>query len=72
MSDAPAVVLEDLRKSYGDVRAVSNFIPLTNVVTLMRGLWAGESWGRHPVELAVLGGILVVGLAASASFFRWE
>jgi len=54
------------------VRAVSNFVPLTHVVTLMRGLWAGESWGAHLTELAVLGGILVVGMALSARFFRWE
>jgi len=64
-----AIPLEVLPPS---VRAVSNFIPLTHVVTLMRGLWAGESWGAHLTELAVLGGLLVVGMALSARFFRWE
>jgi ABC-2 type transport system permease protein len=54
------------------VRAVSNFVPLTHVVTLMRGLWAGEAWGKHVLELAVLGGVLVVGMVLSARFFRWE
>lgn len=106
------VVLENLRKSYGDLRAVdgvsfevrrgeifgmvgpngagktttiecleglpqsvrsvSRFIPLTHVVTLMRGLWAGESWGKHLTEAAVLGGVLLVGMLLSARFFRWE
>jgi ABC-2 type transport system permease protein len=64
-----AIPLEVLPPS---VRSVSNFIPLTHVVTLMRGLWAGESWGKHLTELAVLGGVLVVGMILSARLFRWE
>lgn len=54
------------------VRAISRFVPLTHVVTLMRGLWAGESWGSHLTEAAVLGGVLLVGMFLSARFFRWE
>jgi len=54
------------------VRNVSRFIPLTHVVTLMRGLWVGESWAKHQTEVAVLGGVLVVGIILSARFFRWE
>ena len=54
------------------VRSFSRFIPLTHVVTLMRGLWAGDGWGKHGLEAAVLGGVLVAGLALSARFFRWE
>jgi ABC-2 type transport system permease protein len=64
-----AIPLEVLPPS---VRSVSNFIPLTHVVTLMRGLWAGESWGIHLTELAVLGGVFVIGMVLSARFFRWE
>ena len=64
-----AIPLEVLPPS---VRSVSDFIPLTHVVTLMRGLWAGESWGQHLTELAVLGGVLVVGMTLSARLFRWE
>jgi ABC-2 type transport system permease protein len=64
-----AIPLEVLPQS---VRSVSRFIPLTHVVTLMRGLWAGESWGKHLTEAAVLGGVLVVGMLLSARFFRWE
>jgi len=29
------------------VRAFNHYIPLTHVVTLMRGLWFGDSWGQH-------------------------
>lgn len=64
-----AIPLEVLPHS---VRNVSRFIPLTHVVTLMRGLWAGESWAKHMTELAVLGGVLVIGIILSARFFRWE
>lgn len=64
-----SIPLEVLPQS---VRKIAAFIPLTHVVTLMRGLWAGEGWGRHLTEAAVLGGVLVVGMALSARFFRWE
>jgi len=64
-----AIPLEVLPQS---VRNVSRFIPLTHVVTLMRGLWTGESWVKHQTEAAVLGGVLVVGIILSARFFRWE
>jgi ABC-2 type transport system permease protein len=64
-----AIPLEVLPQS---VRNISRFLPLTHVVTLMRGLWAGEGWAEHLTEVAVLGGVLVVGIILSARFFRWE
>ena len=54
------------------VHNVSRFIPLTHVVTLLRGLWFGESFGEHVLEVAVLGGILLVGTIIAAWTFRWE
>lgn len=54
------------------VRAFSRFLPLTHVVTLMRGLWFGEPWSRHLTELAVLAGVLVIAAALAARIFRWE
>jgi ABC-2 type transport system permease protein len=54
------------------VRSISNFLPLTHVVTLLRGLWFGEGWGEHLTEVIILGGILVVGAGLAARFFRWE
>jgi len=54
------------------VRNVSRFIPLTHVVTLLRGLWFGESLSEHLVEIAVLGGVLVVGTIIATRAFRWE
>jgi len=54
------------------VRRISDFLPLTHVVTLLRGLWFGEGWGEHLTEVIILGGILVVGAGLAARFFRWE
>jgi ABC-2 type transport system permease protein len=54
------------------IRRIADFLPLTYVVTLLRGLWFGEGWGEHLTEVIVLGGILVVSAGLAARFFRWE
>lgn len=54
------------------VRAVAQYIPLTHVVRLMKGLWFGEAWSQHWTEVAVLVGCLVVGGMLAAWTFRWE
>jgi len=54
------------------VRNVSRFIPLTHVVTLLRGLWFGEPVGQHVMEIMVLGGVLLVGTLVAVWTFRWE
>jgi ABC-2 type transport system permease protein len=54
------------------VRRISDFLPLTHVVTLLRGLWFGEGWGEHLTEVIILAAILVVGAGLAARFFRWE
>jgi len=54
------------------VRHAARFIPLTHVVTLLRGVWVGEVWGEHLTEVIVLLGVLVVGVIVSAKTFRWE
>ncbi len=54
------------------VRNISRALPLTYVVTLVRGLWAGDGWGQHLTEVVVLVGILAAGLLISAKTFRWE
>ncbi len=64
-----AIPLEVLPHS---VRRVADFIPLTHVVTLMRGLWAGGTWGQHMTDTIVLLATLVIGAAISAKAFRWE
>jgi ABC-2 type transport system permease protein len=54
------------------LRTVADFIPLTYVVQLMRGLWFGLPWADLRLSVAVLTGILVVGAAVSARVFRWQ
>lgn len=64
-----AVPLEVLPEK---VRQYTSFLPLTQVVKLLRGLWIGESWSQHWTEAGVLAAILVIGVAVSAKTFRWE
>ena len=51
---------------------ISNYLPLTYVVTLLRGLWVGDSWIMHLPEVLVLSGMLVLGAFISVVSFRWE
>jgi ABC-2 type transport system permease protein len=54
------------------IQKVSAFVPLTYVVNLLRGLWTGESWGRHLLDVGVLTGMLLLGVIVSVKTFRWE
>ena len=54
------------------VQGVSTFLPLTYVVNLLRGLWVGEPWGIHLLDIGVLAGMLLLGIVISVKTFRWE
>ena len=54
------------------VQQVSAFLPLTYVVNLLRGLWAGAPWGNHLLDVGVLAGMLLLGIVISTKTFRWE
>jgi ABC-2 type transport system permease protein len=54
------------------MRAIARFIPLTYVVTLLQGLWKGETWAAHRMELVVLGLLLILASTLAIKFFRWE
>ena len=56
----------------GSLRNFSKFLPLTHVVTLLRGLWIGSSWADHTTEVWVLLGVMVLGIGISSLAFRWE
>jgi len=60
---------EDLPET---IRRASQFFPLTHVVNLLRGIWIGDPWGHHLLEVGVLVGMIVVGVAITAKTFRWE
>jgi ABC-2 type transport system permease protein len=54
------------------VQKISAFLPLTYVVTLLRGLWVGEPWRKHLLDAGVLAGMLILGIIISVKTFRWE
>lgn len=51
---------------------ISTYLPLTYVVTLLRGLWVGDPWSKHLTDVLVLSAILVAGVVISLKTFRWE
>lgn len=51
---------------------ISKFLPLTHVVTLLRGLWVGDALNSHLNEIGILVGIMVLGVLISIKTFRWE
>ena len=54
------------------LRAVAPFLPLTAVVSLVRGMLEGDAWSVHTTDLATLALVFVVCTALSARVFRWE
>ena len=54
------------------IRHYAQILPLTHVVTLLRGLWIGDGWVEHFTEVVILAAILVTGVLVSAKTFRWE
>jgi ABC-2 type transport system permease protein len=54
------------------LQLVARFLPLTYIVSLLRGIWIGESWLAHLGDVAalVIAGVLFVAL--SSRVFRWE
>jgi ABC-2 type transport system permease protein len=54
------------------IRKISAFLPLTYVVNLLRGLWIGDTWGMHLLDVGVLSGMLILGIIISVKTFRWE
>jgi ABC-2 type transport system permease protein len=54
------------------LRAVAPFLPLTAVISLLRGMLTGDAWSAHTTDLASLAVVFVVCTALSARVFRWE
>ncbi len=54
------------------IQRVADFLPLTYVVDLLRGLWFGDGWGQHLTAVLVLVGVFVVSAVAAVRTFRWD
>jgi ABC-2 type transport system permease protein len=54
------------------LRAIARVTPLTYAVSLMQGIWKGETWWAHAGDVAALIVVFLVCTALSAKVFRWE
>ena len=54
------------------LRLVSQAMPLTHAVSLLQGVWRGDSFALHLWDVAAIAIFFVVCTALSARFFRWE
>ena len=54
------------------LQTVARVLPLTYVVSLLRGVWRGEGWTAHAGDVAVLTLVFLICTAISAKVFRWE
>jgi len=54
------------------LRPVSEFIPITHAARLMQGMWQGEPFSDFVTEIAVLTGVLLLGILVAVKKFRWE
>ena len=54
------------------LQMVARLLPLTYIVSLLRGIWMGESWFAHLGDVAALTLAGVLFLVLSSKVFRWE
>jgi len=53
-------------------QVVAKILPLTYAVSLLEGIWKGDSWWAHTHDVAALVVAFAVCTALSAKVFRWE
>jgi ABC-2 type transport system permease protein len=54
------------------IRRISNFLPLTYAVNLLKGMWFGEAWSAHLLDVGVLTLMVVLLGGLAVRLFRWE
>ncbi len=54
------------------LRIVARLLPMTYIVSLLSGIWSGDSWFAHLGDLGALAIAGAVFVALSARVFRWE
>jgi ABC-2 type transport system permease protein len=54
------------------LRIAARLVPLTYAVSLLEGVWQGESWASHVGDIAALLVVFAGCLALSSRLFRWE
>ncbi|MFZ0303746.1 MAG: ABC transporter permease [Terracidiphilus sp.] len=53
-------------------RVLAHLTPMNYAVNLLEGIWVGEPWSAHLVDVAALVVSFVLFTAVSAKVFRWE
>jgi ABC-2 type transport system permease protein len=54
------------------LQPVASALPLTYAVSLLRGIWHGDTWSSHIGDVTVLSLMFVIFTVISARVFRWE
>ena len=54
------------------LQTIARVLPVTYAVSLLQGIWKGESWWAHRGDVVALIVAFVVCTALSAKVFRWE
>lgn len=54
------------------LQIVAKAMPLTYVVSLLRGIWGGDAWLAHGGDLLALAISFAICIAVSSRVFRWE
>lgn len=56
----------------GGLQVLARILPMTYIVSLLRGIWSGASWFAHLGDLAALAVLSIVCTAIAARAFKWE
>jgi ABC-2 type transport system permease protein len=54
------------------LQVAARLVPLTYAVSLLRGIWSGDSWFAHAGDVSVLTAMFVVFTMLSSKVFRWQ
>lgn len=54
------------------LQTLARALPLTYAVSLLKGVWHGERWAAHLVDVGVLALTFLVLTAVASRLFRWE
>ena len=54
------------------LQSLARVLPMTYAVSLLQGIWTGESWSAHVGDAGALLLVVAVCAAVSAKLFRWE
>lgn len=54
------------------LQAVARVLPLTYVVSLLRGIWRGEGWTNHTADVTALTLVFLLCTVVASRVFRWE